>query len=72
MKVIVKKDGWYGGVYYEAAEKEQEMPEGVAVQFLSPFGDQLEKPKNDDKKEKPQASRSLLKTNENKTSDKVG
>lgn len=72
MKVIVKKAGWYGGVYYEAAEKEQEMPEGVAVQFLSPFGDQLEKPKDGDKMEKAQTSRLLVKTNENKTSDKAG
>lgn len=72
MKVIVKKAGWYGGNYYECRDKVQEMPEGVAVQFLSPYGDQLEKPKDDDKKEQPQASRSLVKTNENKTSDKAG
>ena len=72
MKVIVKKAGWYGGNYYEVSDKEQEMPKGVAVQFLSPYGDQLEKPKDGDKLEKPQASRSLVKTNENKTSDKAG
>lgn len=72
MKVIVKKAGWYGGVYYEERDKEQEMPDGVAVQFLSPYGNQLEKPKDVDKMEKPLANRSLVKTNENKTSDKAG
>lgn len=42
MKVIVKKTGWYGGQFYDQSSSEQEMPDGVAKQFLPPFGDQLE------------------------------
>lgn len=42
MKVIVKKTGWYGDQFYDQSSTEQEMPEGVAKQFLPPFGDQLE------------------------------
>lgn len=42
MKVIVKKPGWYGGKFYDQSSHEQEMPNGVAKQFLPPFGDQLE------------------------------
>ncbi|WP_279110852.1 hypothetical protein [Bartonella apis] len=42
MKVIVKKTGWYGGRFYDQSSTEQEMPDGVAKQFLPPFGDQLE------------------------------
>lgn len=42
MKVIVKKPGWYGGKFYDQSLHEQEMPDGVAKQFLPPFGDQLE------------------------------
>lgn len=41
MKVIVKKAGWYGGKFYDEDSVGQEIPDGVAQQFLPPFGDQL-------------------------------
>lgn len=42
MKVIVKQSGWYGGNYYDAGNREQDIPDIVAAQFLPPYGDQLE------------------------------
>jgi hypothetical protein len=41
MKVIVKTSGFYGGTWYDAGPKHQEMPEKVARQFLPPYSDQL-------------------------------
>jgi hypothetical protein len=44
MDVIVNVSGFYGGRWYEAGQKPQKMPGGVAKQFLAPYGDQLEEP----------------------------
>lgn len=70
MKVIVKTAGWYGGVFYEEGTKEQEMPESVAIQFLSPYGDQLEK--KSEPAEKQSENKTPTKVNENKLIGKAG
>jgi hypothetical protein len=44
MKVIVKTSGFYGGTWYDAGPKHQEMPEKVARQFLPPYSVQLVDP----------------------------
>lgn len=44
MKVIVNVAGFYGGTWYEGNTVPQEMPDGVARQFLPPHGDQLSLP----------------------------
>lgn len=44
MKVIVKTSGFYGGTWYEAGPKHQEMPDKVAKVFLPPYSNQLVDP----------------------------
>jgi hypothetical protein len=44
MKVIVKVPGFYGGTWFEAGHKPQEMPDGIAKAFLPPYGDTIDLP----------------------------
>jgi len=44
MKVIVNVSGFFGGTWFEANKDAQDMPDGVARQFLPPHGDQLSLP----------------------------
>ncbi|CAM5577150.1 hypothetical protein MAUB1S_09708 [Mycolicibacterium aubagnense] len=44
MKVIVNATGFYGGAWFEAGDRVQEMADAVAKQFLPPHGDQLSLP----------------------------
>ncbi|MCD4511535.1 hypothetical protein LQT97_09820 [Brucella pseudogrignonensis] len=53
MKVIVKESGFYGGTYYTATAKSQDIPDAVAKQFMSPYGHQLEKPEDRQKVVRP-------------------
>ena len=57
MKVIVNVSGFYGGTWFEADEKPQDMKDAVAKQFLLPHGDQLALPKVEVSAEKPAARR---------------
>ena len=41
MKVIVNVSGFYGGTWYDEKKEPQDVPDGVARQFLPPHGDQL-------------------------------
>lgn len=41
MKVIVNVSGFYGGTWYDEKKEPQDMPDGIASQFLPPHGDQL-------------------------------
>lgn len=45
MKVIVKEAGFYGGTWYDAGPKPQDMADAVARPFMAPYGNQLEAPK---------------------------
>ena len=45
MKVIVKESGFFGGTWFDAKPKEQDMPDSVAHAFLPPHGNQLSLPK---------------------------
>lgn len=47
MKVIVKESGFFGGTWFDAKQKEQDMPDCVARAFLPPHGNQLSLPKSD-------------------------
>lgn len=53
MNVIVKESGFYGGTYYTATAKSQDIPDAVAKQFMPPYGHQLEKPEDRQKVIRP-------------------
>ncbi|UXM94319.1 hypothetical protein N5853_09385 [Bartonella sp. HY329] len=55
MKVIVKQSGFYGGDWFDASEQAIDMQDGIAKQYLPPFGDTLQHPKNE--KVTPQATK---------------
>lgn len=57
MKVIVKESGFYGGTWHKASVKEVHMPEGVARQFMAPYGHQLEQPKAEAKRPSKEAAK---------------
>lgn len=47
MKVIVKQSGFYGGDWFDASEQAIDMQDGIAKQYLPPFGDTLQHPKSE-------------------------